>query len=78
VFEKKKLRRSSQNWIFSKGSCNNPLFWWVPGKRKLFGEKEKGMKCLLWISKKFIQTRNFFRRCGCLFTTYNWLINKNI
>ena len=20
---------------------------WVPGKRKLFGEKEKGMKCLL-------------------------------
>ena len=28
---------------------------------KFGGEKEKVTKCLLWISKKFIQTRNFFR-----------------
>ena len=33
-----------------------------PTNWKFGGEKEKETKCLLWISKKFIQTRNFFRR----------------
>ena len=50
----------------------------VPEKRKLFGEEEKGMECLLRISKKFIQTRNFFRRIvgatiGCLIFISNFI-----